>query len=57
MIGKPMSILFPKERKSEEKEMLEKISYGQTIEHFETVRICKDGSEIDISVDTFANFR
>jgi len=49
-IGRPLLILFPPEREREEWEILEKIRRGQTVEHFETVRVRKDGKGIDVSV-------
>lgn len=49
-IGRPMLIIFPEDRKDEEKKILEKIIRGEKIEHFETVRKRKDSSVFDISV-------
>jgi PAS domain S-box-containing protein len=50
MIGQPILRLLPPERVHEESEILAKIAKGQRIEHFETVRVTKDGRRIDISV-------
>ncbi len=50
MIGNSMSKLFPPEQVDEEKTILEHIVHGQRVSHFETVRIRKDGSPIDVSV-------
>ena len=50
MVGNSMLKLFPKDRKEEETVFLSKISQGQPVEHFETVRIRKDGTAIDVSV-------
>jgi PAS domain S-box-containing protein len=49
-VGQPMSMLFPPDRVSEEKEILARIARGENIEHFETVRIGKNGKKIDVSV-------
>ena len=49
-IGKPMSILFPTEMISEEPSILSSIAKGQSIDHFETQRVRKDGKRIDVSV-------
>lgn len=49
IIGKPISILTPKDRSQEEPEILEQIMRGERIEHFETVRISKDHRLIDVS--------
>lgn len=48
-IGHPMNMLIPLDRPNEEAEILEKLSRGERIEHFETVRRCKDGRFIEIS--------
>lgn len=50
MIGKRMTHLFLPERVAEEWETLVRIRQGETVEHFETRRIRKDGKIIDISV-------
>ncbi|MGR9014756.1 MAG: PAS domain S-box protein, partial [Gammaproteobacteria bacterium] len=50
MIGNSMLKLFPAERVDEETSILNQIAQGQRVSHFETVRIRKDGSAIDVSV-------
>jgi PAS domain S-box-containing protein len=49
VLGKPMLMLFPPERMNEEAEILERIRRGESVKHFETVRVRKDGTRIDIS--------
>jgi PAS domain S-box-containing protein len=49
-IGKPMMMLIPPERGAEEGEILSRMQAGQATEHFETVRVAKDGRRIDVSV-------
>ena len=49
-VGKPMLMLFPPERAAEEVEILTRIGRGESVEHFETVRVRKDGRRINISV-------
>jgi PAS domain S-box-containing protein len=49
VIGKPITILIPLERRDEERTILEGIRRGVRIEHYETVRQRKDGGLIDIS--------
>lgn len=49
-VGQPMTILFPPDRVSEEKEILTRIRRGQRVEHYETVRVRKDGTQLDVSV-------
>jgi PAS domain S-box-containing protein len=50
MIGKSILILIPSERHSEEDMVLSPIRRGESIEHYETRRLRKDGSRIDVSV-------
>ncbi len=48
-VGKPMLILLPPERAGEEPDILTRIGRGESVDHFETVRVRKDGERIDIS--------
>lgn len=50
VIGKNISILMPDDRKGEIGMILEKIRAGERIEHFETLRVRKDGSVMDVSL-------
>jgi PAS domain S-box-containing protein len=50
IIGKSILTLIPKDRAKEETEILSKIRRGQSIDHYETVRRCKDGRLIDVSL-------
>jgi PAS domain S-box-containing protein len=49
-IGKPMTMVFPPDRISEEAAFLEKMSRGERIERYETVRKRQDGSLVEVSV-------
>jgi len=49
-VGKPITILIPPDRRSEECMILKRITRGERIEHFETVRERKDGSSIVVSL-------
>jgi len=49
-IGKHISIIIPQERLEEEKVIIENIRAGRKVNHFDTVRRAKDGSEINISL-------
>jgi len=49
-VGKPMMMLIPPERATEEPMILSRIARGETTDHFETVRVGKDGRKIDVSV-------
>jgi PAS domain S-box-containing protein len=50
VIGKPITIIIPEDRLGEEVEVLRRLRLGQSIEHYETVRLRKDGSPIAISL-------
>lgn len=49
-IGQPVTLLIPPERQHEEPVILNRIKHGERVEHFETVRVCKDGSLLDVSL-------
>jgi len=49
-VGRPITILVPPELLDEEKSILEKISRGERVEGYETVRLRKDGSRVDVSI-------
>jgi two-component system CheB/CheR fusion protein len=49
-IGQPMTLIIPVERHAEEKDILRRIRLGQRVEHFETVRVAKDGRRVDVSL-------
>lgn len=50
IIGKPVLVIIPPELQDEETLILSKIRSGDRVEHFETVRLRKDGSRVDISL-------
>jgi PAS domain S-box-containing protein len=50
IVGKHITILIPLDRRIEEDAIIKRIRAGQRIEHYETVRLRKDGSLIDISL-------
>lgn len=49
-IGQSMTLIIPAERRQEESEILQRIRRGERVEHFETVRVAKDGHRIDVSL-------
>jgi len=49
-MGKPLLMLLPPERAAEEEKILERISRGERIPSFESVRIRKGGTPIDVSI-------
>jgi PAS domain S-box-containing protein len=50
IIGLPVTVLIPPDRQHEEVEILARLRRGEPIDHFETVRVSKDGRHIDISL-------
>ena len=50
IIGKPVMILLPDDRKDEETGIIERIRRGERIEHYESTRRRKDGNSVDISL-------
>jgi PAS domain S-box-containing protein len=49
-IGQHIEMLLPPERLNEEPSILARLHRGERIHHFETVRRCKDGRLVDVSV-------
>ena len=49
-LGKSVTMLMAPNRREEEPQILGRIKRGESIEHFETRRVRKDGAEIDISL-------
>ncbi|MGA8540514.1 MAG: PAS domain S-box protein [Terriglobales bacterium] len=49
-LGKSMQMLIPAERGNEERDILARIGRGESVEHFETIRVRRDGRRIDVSV-------
>jgi PAS domain S-box-containing protein len=50
VIGQPVTILIPAGQEDEEPAILARLRSGERIEHYETVRVRKDGRHIDISL-------
>lgn len=50
IIGKPITLLMPEELVGEEKDILYKIAKGESIDHYETRRIKKNGDQIFVSL-------
>jgi len=49
-VGQPISTIIPLDRRDEETTILARLSRGERIEHFDTVRVRKDGTKLEISL-------
>jgi PAS domain S-box-containing protein len=49
-IGRPITLIIPPERHDEEREILARIAGGERVDHFETVRVTKTGSPVEIAL-------
>jgi PAS domain S-box-containing protein len=50
MIGRPIMRIIPADRQPEEDLIMGRIKRGESVEHFETQRVAKDGRVIEVSV-------
>ena len=50
MIGRSIRSIIPEERWSEEDEVLRQLRQGNRVDHFETIRRRKDGSDVPVSL-------
>jgi PAS domain S-box-containing protein len=50
IIGQNITILIPPELRDEEGLILRRVRAGESVEHYETVRVRKDGKKIDVSL-------
>lgn len=50
MIGKPVTVLMPPDRVTEEQLILSRLQRGERVDHFQTLRVRKDGRPIDVSL-------
>jgi len=50
MIGRPITTIIPPELRDDETRILATIARGERIEHFETVRVHKNGDRIEVSL-------
>ncbi len=49
-IGQHIFLIVPPEYRHEEVKILERLKRGERVEHFETVRLAKDGTRLDLSL-------
>jgi len=50
MIGKPITTIIPSERLAEEHEIIARIRRGERVDHFETIRLSRDGRRVEVSL-------
>ena len=50
MIGTSIMRLIPPDRQEEETEILSRIRRGERFDHFETIRLAKDGRQLNVSI-------
>ena len=50
IVGKHITTIIPKERLAEEDLVLARICRGESVEHFETIRVRKNGSTVPVSL-------
>ncbi|MGC2588580.1 MAG: PAS domain S-box protein [Pseudolabrys sp.] len=50
VVGQPITIVIPEDRQREEREILTRLGQGERIDHYETIRLRKDGSLIVVSL-------
>ena len=50
IVGQPVSIVVPEKRRGEEELILRELRAGRSVDHFETVRLAKNGQRVDVSL-------
>ena len=49
-IGQSISLIIPRERDDEEREIMRRLRRGERVDHIETVRVAKDGRRVELSI-------
>jgi PAS domain S-box-containing protein len=49
-VGRPITILIPEDRLDEERYILEQLRQGKRIDHYETIRVTKDGRLLHVAL-------
>jgi PAS domain S-box-containing protein len=49
-VGRHITLLIPGDRRDEEADILARLKRGERVDHFQTVRVRKDGSSLDVSL-------
>ena len=50
VLGRDISLIIPPERQGEERVILGAILRGEKVDHYETTRLCKDGTRAEVSL-------
>jgi PAS domain S-box-containing protein len=50
MVGQPITRIFPPDRQEEFRQVMEHIRQGEQVDHFETMRVRKDGTSLPVSI-------
>lgn len=50
VVGQSILLVFPPELRAEEADILRRIAAGESIDHYETERVCKDGRRIVVAL-------
>jgi PAS domain S-box-containing protein len=54
IIGQPISVLIPSDHRDDFPTLMERLRQAERIDHYETVRICKGGGRVDVSLTVSA---
>jgi PAS domain S-box-containing protein len=49
-VGRHVTLIIPDDRREEEADILSRLKRGERVDHFQTVRVRKDGSTLDVSL-------
>ena len=49
-VGRPISLVIPADRVGEERQIMARLQAGERVEHFDTVRVRRDGRPIQVSL-------
>ena len=49
-VGQNITLIIPPDRRDEERAIIERLRLGERVDHFETVRVRKDGSLLDVAL-------
>jgi len=50
VVGQPITIIIPPELQNEEAQILRQLRAGEHIQHYETIRVTKQGKRVDVSL-------